>query len=90
MSLEISIEVDRTAYVQLSLYPPKQLKRKGSVNSRARKSTPDTGAQLTVINVSELHPLGIKSNSLLPVATRVSTVTSSAVDLLGLFVKISR
>ena len=43
----------------------------------------DSGAQLTVINEQELLALGIKRNSIFPLALSVNTVTSSTIDLLG-------
>ena len=43
----------------------------------------DTGAQLTVINISMLHGLGIKTNSIFSVATQLNTVTKASVDLVG-------
>ena len=66
------------------------MKRAGAGHARNRKATDDTGAQLTVMNVGELHSLGVKQETILPVATNVNTVTSSAVDIVGgIFLRIS-
>ena len=42
-----------------------------------------SGAQLCVINMSELHSLGVKTDSVFSVATNVNTVTKASVDLTG-------
>ena len=70
-------------YGELKLCPPKLVKRAGAGHSRACKATTDTGAQLTVINVAELHTLGIKLDSIFSVATHLNTVTKASVDLVG-------
>ena len=86
----VSLVVDRQAYRELRLNPPKMMRRPGAGHARNRKSTDDTGAQLAVINVGELHSLGVKPDSILPVATDVNTVTSSSVDVVGgIFLRIS-
>ena len=81
--LTVSLSLDRAAYGELKLCPPKLVKRAGSGHARARRATTDTGAQLVVINISELHTMGIKSNSIFPVATALNTVTKAPVDLVG-------
>ena len=66
------------------------MKRAGAGHARARKVTTDTGAQITVINVAELHTLGIKLDSIFSVAMNLNTVTAASVDLVGgVFLKFS-
>ena len=85
----VSLAVDRRAYGELGLNPPKLMRRAGAGHSRNRRATDDTGAQQTVMNVGELHSLGVKPDSILPVATDVNTVTSSSVDIIGgIFIRI--
>ena len=81
--LTVSLSLDRAAYGELKLCPPKLVKRAGSGHARARRATTDTGAQLVVINISELHTMGIKTNSIFSVATALNTVTKAPVDLVG-------
>ena len=51
---------------------------------------PDTGAQLTVVNVCELAALGIKKHTIFQLATTVNTVTRASIDLVGgVFLEIS-
>ena len=89
-TLEVSVSLDREAYKQLKLNMPDLNKKPSAGHARNRIATVDTGAQLTVINVQELHVLGIKLNSIFPLTTSVSTVTKSSIDLLGgIFLKFS-
>ena len=81
--LTVSVNLDKAAYGELGLNPPKLVKRAGAGHARARRATTDSGAQLTVINIAELHSLGIKQDSIFSVATNVNTVTSASVDLIG-------
>ena len=46
-------------------------------------ATDDTGAQLTVINTKELQALGIKAESIFPLATSVNIVTKKAIEIIG-------
>ena len=73
----------RSAYRQLQLHPPRLTKRAGAGHARGRRATTGSGAQLCVINMSELHPLGVKTDSVFSVATNVNTVTKASVDLTG-------
>ena len=82
-TLTLSSRLDRKAYGELQLQPPRLNKRAGAGHARGRKATTDTGAQLTVINIEELHALGIKQNSIFPVSTSVRSVTAATVDLVG-------
>ena len=43
----------------------------------------DTGAQLTVMNVAEIKALGIKPESIFPLATSVNTVTKGSINIIG-------
>ena len=43
----------------------------------------DTGAQLTVMNVTEIKALGIKPESIFPLATSVNTVTKGSINIVG-------
>ena len=89
-TITVSVQVDRKAYKELNLNPPRLVKKNSAGHARARKATADTGAQLTVVNVRELMALGIKKDSIFPLATTVNTVTKASVDLLGgVFVVIS-
>ena len=66
------------------------MKKPSAGIARVRTGTADTGAQLTVINEGELSSLGVKNNSIFPVAISVNTVTKSAIDLIGgIFLRIS-
>ena len=56
-TLTVSIRVDKAAYGQLKLNPPRLNKRASAGQARGRRATTDTGAQLTIINISELHAL---------------------------------
>ena len=88
--ISVSLSIDRQAYGELKLNPPKLVKRPGAGHARRRNATEDTGAQLTVMNIKELTGLGIKQNSIFQVETGVNTVTSSAVDIVGgVFLRIS-
>ena len=82
-TITVSVSIDRQAYRDLQLNLPDLVKKSGAGHARARTGTLDTGAQLTVINSEELHALGIKVNSIFPLAMTVNTVTKSAIDLLG-------
>ena len=82
-TLTVSVSIDRNAYKQLKLNMPDLTKKPGAGHSRDRTATMDTGAQLTVVNVSELNALGIKLNSIFPLATTVNTVTKGSIDLVG-------
>ena len=57
-SVEVTLTLDKTAYKELRLAQPDLIKKNDAGHSRARTATVDTGAQLTVINVSELSRLG--------------------------------
>ena len=82
-TITVSVSIDRQAYRDLQLNLPDLVKKSGAGHARARTGTLDTGAQLTVINSEELYALGIKVNSISPLAMTVNTVTKSAIDLLG-------
>ena len=82
-TLSVSLRLDKAAYGELKLCPPRLVKRPGAGHARAQRAITDTGAQLTVINISMLHTLGIKTNSIFSVATQLSTVTRASVDLVG-------
>ena len=81
--LTVSLSLDRAAYGELKLCPPRLSKRAGAGHSRGRRATTDTGAQLMVINVSELHTMGVKPDSIFSVSTALNTVTAASVDLVG-------
>ena len=53
--LTVSVTLDKAAYGQLSLNPPKLVKRAGAGHAGARRATTDSGAQLMVMNIAELH-----------------------------------
>ena len=82
-TIEISLSVDRQAYKDLQLNMPDFVKRPGAGHSRARIGTLDSGAQLTVMNETELQALGVKRESIFPLALSVNTVTKSSIDLVG-------
>ena len=82
-TIEISLSVDRQAYKDLQLNMPDFVKRPGAGHSRARIGTLDSGAQLTVMNKTELQALGVKRESIFPLALSVNTVTKSSIDLVG-------
>ena len=89
-TIEVSIALDKGAYKELQLQPPDLVKKQGAGFSRARRATLDSGAQLTVANEQELSILGIKKNSIFPLALTVNTVTHSSIDLIGgVFLKFS-
>ena len=89
-TLTVSVQVDRKAYKELQLGLPQFVKKNSAGHARERQATADTGAQLTVINVRELLALGVKKESIFQLATTVSTVTRTSIDLLGgIFVVIS-
>ena len=81
--ITVSASLDRSAYGQLKLNPPRFTKRAGAGHARGRRATTDTGAMLCVINVSELLAMGIKADTIFSVATNVNTVTKASVDLIG-------
>ena len=60
--ITVTMSLDRAAYGELKLNLPKLVKKPGAGHSRARKATTDSGAQLTIMNVSELNILGIKTS----------------------------
>ena len=82
-TVEVSISLDRPAYKELGLNAPDLVRKAGAGYARARTATPDTGAQLTVMNESELQTLGIKKNSIFPLALSINTVTKQSIDLIG-------
>ena len=82
-TIEVSLTVDRQAYKDLKLNIPDLVKKQGAGHARARRGTLDSGAQLTVMKEIELQALGIKKNSIFPVALTVNTVTKSTIDLIG-------
>ena len=89
-TVQLSVAVDRQAYKELQLALPDFVKKQGAGHARARTGTLDSGAQLTVINKKELQALGVKKNTIFPLALAVSTVTKSSVDLIGgIFLKFS-
>ena len=89
-TIEVSLALDKQAYNELNLVKPDLVKKPGSGFARDRRATLDSGAQLTVANEDELHAMGIKKNSIFPLALSVNTVTHSSIDLIGgVFVKIS-
>ena len=81
--ITVSASIDRSAYGQLQLHPPRLTKRAGAGHAGGRRATTDSGAQLCVINMSELHSLGVKTESIFSVATNVNTVIKASVDLTG-------
>ena len=82
-TIQVSVSIDKAAYKELELNAPDLIKKPGAGFSRARKATTDTGAQLTVINEMELTALGVKKNSIFPLAMAVNTVTKTSIDLIG-------
>ena len=82
-TIEISVSLDRSAYKQLGLNIPDLVKKAGAGHARSRRGTLDSGAQLTVMNEQELQALGIKKNSIFPLALSINTVTRSSIDLIG-------
>ena len=78
---KVSISLDRQAYKELALNMPELVKKAGAGHSRQRVATLDSGAQLTVMNEHELSVLGIKKNSIFPMAMSVNTVTKDSIDL---------
>ena len=82
-TVEMSVTLDRQAYKELGLNLPDLVKKPNAGHARARRGTLDTGAQLTIANEAELTALGIKKNSLFPLAMAVNTVTHSGIDLIG-------
>ena len=82
-TVTVTAQLDKMAYAELHLNLPKLVKKPGAGYSRARRATADTGAQLTVINSRELQALGIKKETIFPIATSVNTVTKSNIDLIG-------
>ena len=88
--LQVTAALDRAAYKELKLNPPELVRRPGAGHARARMATADTGAQLTVMNTKELQALGIKMESIFPLATSVNTVTKKAIEILGgVFLRLS-
>ena len=89
-TLQVSVTVDKPAYAELGLLPPELIKKQGAGHARARIGTADTGAQITVINESEITALGVKKHSLFPLAMSINTVTRNSIDLIGgIFLKFS-
>ena len=85
LSVSVTLALDRKAYQELQLNQPQLVQKSHAGHARDRKATTDSGAQLTVLDVHELHILGTKN-----FATSVNTVTKSSVDLLvGVFLIIS-
>ena len=82
-TLVVTAALDKAAYRELNLNLPDLVKKPGAGYARARTATADSGAQLTVINIQELTALGVKPNSIFPLATSVNTVTKTTVDLVG-------
>ena len=88
--LQITAALDRAAYKELKLNLPELVRKPGAGHARARVATADTGAQLTVMNTKELQALGIKAESIFPLATSVNTVTKKAIEIIGgVFLRLS-
>ena len=88
--LQVTAALDRAAYKELKLNLPELIRKPGAGHARARMATADTGAQLTVMNTKELQALGIKVESIFPLATSVSTVTKKSIEILGgVFLRLS-
>ena len=79
----MSVALDRRAYAELDINLPELTRKPGAGHARARNATADTGAQLTVMNTSELLALGIKSESIFPLTMSVNTVTQGAINIIG-------
>ena len=89
-TIEVSLALDKQAYADLNLVKPDLVKRPSSGFARDRRATLDSGAQLTVVNEDELQVMGIKKNSIFPLALTINTVTHSSIDLIGgVFMKIT-
>ena len=82
-TVDLSVDLDRAAYKELSLNLPDLVQKPSAGHSRNRRGTLDSGAQLTVANEAELTALGIKKASIFPLATTVNTVTQANIDLIG-------
>ena len=67
-TVQLTVTIDRQAYRDLKLSMPDLVKKPNAGHARARIGTLDSGAQLTVINEKELQALGVKVNSIFPLA----------------------
>ena len=77
------MDLDRAVCKELGLALPDLITKPIARHARSRKGTLDMGAQLTIANEAELSALGIKKQSIFPLATTVNTVTQSNIELIG-------
>ena len=78
----VTIRLDRQAYSALKLPQPRQGPNRRTIPP-ITDTVMDTGAQIVVAPPTLLKALEVSTDSLFPVATSLSTVTTSPVHLLG-------
>ena len=76
-SLSVTFAVDKPAYSSLGLNLPRR--QNNSKRSATGLATADTGAQLTVLPATLLDNMGIKTDSMFPVQTRLNGASNAPI-----------